>query len=977
MQIIAVGDFFQLPPVVKSEDRRLGPASPPPPHVINGSGGDTPNRRSSGGGRTQSSGRSAAGSGSGLRCNASGSGSSSSAQKRKREDPEPDDLDSDDEGAPPKVPVIMAALPPGFVTWTAAETAQWSTQAQARLAAKAAAAATAAAAAAAASRGTGAGSAGDSSSSAAAAAAAVAAGYPIVAALAGSDFTDPLLQQQQQAVQQQQQCDVDMQGLPCKKQCRPGSNKQEQQPADDTVNADMYPQPMQQELQQQQRQVVDAASELLSQQSLPQPEAAAAAAPEDALALSPQARLLQSLTQRMTQRLDPQKLRALGIPAARMPAGQLPAAVQQMLASRKDLLGAQPLLRKSQDLGLQMLLLQEAGAAAAVVRDGAGHSSGLAPGAAAAAAAAVVKVEPGVQQQEDGMEEDGGGDDDDEWAAVLEAEATLQQQQQQQEQLAAAVGPADQQQQGYSSGNAAMGAAAVAAAAAVALPGDEGIYEEIMPTLQCGSPAAAAAAAAQLGSKCAGAVRASDSTSSDTAAAAAAAASGLGAACAADASQGTPGAAAAAAAAGSGGVSDRFGLLRLSLGGDNSGQPALLRPAPAAAAGDNTDWEIVDMLEPGEAARKDVVDLAAVGDESDDEVIVDVSSEECEQVDCKMQAGAAAAAAGLAVVTPAKIKLAQQQQQQRALGGHAAAAAADVVVTPVKPKLEQQQQYQVSAPPSALQLAAAATAAAAAAAAVPLSPAASPQRPKVLGRDVGYAESGGFPFWRIPAGDIYNRDNTISPALVHVSMPGTNGSSMGLGTAAGQQQQLPPGMSPLRPGLTSGSSSSSGSGGRPVLPAWREAAWAKSYCFKSAAWAAAGFTPVVLRQPFRQVCRMVGDGAVAWPWSAWLQCCMPSSESGGLADCCRGKQYASHLAISLHTVLHLLPCRTSRSCCRCWMRCGRASSPCRRGRSSAAYSGRCRLMTASSLQSCSPRISRWACSVVWTGVCVCVCYGML
>jgi hypothetical protein len=152
---------------------------------------------------------------------------------------------------------------------------------------------------------------------------------------------------------------------------------------------------------------------------------------------------------------------------------------------------------------------------------------------------------------------------------------------------------------------------------------------------------------------------------------------------------------------------------------------------------------------------------------------------------------------------------------------------------------------------------------AAAAAAVHPSSAAAYEPRKVLGRDLGYAESGGFPFWRLPCGNIYDRGNTLSPASVQVSVPGVSSSSgsAGLGAAAGrQQQQLPPGMSPLQPGLTSSSRApgdagvnAAGGSGRPALPQWREAAWRKAYCFKSPAWAAAGFKPVVLRQPFRQV----------------------------------------------------------------------------------------------------------------------------
>jgi hypothetical protein len=153
---------------------------------------------------------------------------------------------------------------------------------------------------------------------------------------------------------------------------------------------------------------------------------------------------------------------------------------------------------------------------------------------------------------------------------------------------------------------------------------------------------------------------------------------------------------------------------------------------------------------------------------------------------------------------------------------------------------------------------------AAAAAVVHRSPKAAYALRKELGRDLGYAESGTFPFWHIPSGNIYDRGNTMSPASMQVSVPGvssSSGGSIGLGAAAGQQQQLlPPGMSPLQPGLTSSSRApgdagtiAAGGSGRPVLPQWREAAWPKAYCFKSPAWAAAGFKPVVLRQPFRQV----------------------------------------------------------------------------------------------------------------------------
>jgi hypothetical protein len=161
---------------------------------------------------------------------------------------------------------------------------------------------------------------------------------------------------------------------------------------------------------------------------------------------------------------------------------------------------------------------------------------------------------------------------------------------------------------------------------------------------------------------------------------------------------------------------------------------------------------------------------------------------------------------------------------------------------------------------------------------VPSSPAATSQHlGKVLGRELGYAESGGFPFWRIPTGNVYAQDNAMSPASVHVAVPGSGSSS---GLAAGQQQRMPPGMSPVRPGLTSSSraagsgpaGSSSSSGVRPVLPAWREAPRPKSYCFKSPAWAAAGFKPVVLRQPFRQVGKLrslvLGDSTVGQQWCA-------------------------------------------------------------------------------------------------------------
>jgi hypothetical protein len=40
----------------------------------------------------------------------------------------------------------------------------------------------------------------------------------------------------------------------------------------------------------------------------------------------------------------------------------------------------------------------------------------------------------------------------------------------------------------------------------------------------------------------------------------------------------------------------------------------------------------------------------------------------------------------------------------------------------------------------------------------------------------------------------------------------------------------------------------------PRLPiAWHAPAYKKGYCFKSPAWAAAGFVPVLLKEPFRQV----------------------------------------------------------------------------------------------------------------------------
>jgi hypothetical protein len=253
----------------------------------------------------------------------------------------------------------------------------------------------------------------------------------------------------------------------------------------------------------------------------------------------------------------------------------------------------------------------------------------------------------------------------------------------------------------------------------------------------------------------------------------------------------------------------------------------------------------------------------------------------------QQQQHALAAAISPAAVTPVQLKL--EKQGAAACNAAAAAAVAAAFITPVKPKLEQQQQqhemagntpagpgvtaveppvmvkqelhHVVPAPPSALQLAAAATAAAAAAA-VHHSPGATHAPRKVLGRDMGYAESGGFPFWRIASGNIYDMDNQMLPASVRISSaPGVSSSSIiGLGAAAGQQQQLPAGMSPLRPGLTSSSRAPSYGGAaagsssvRPVLPQWREAAWARSYCFKSPAWAAAGFKPVVLRQPFRQV----------------------------------------------------------------------------------------------------------------------------
>jgi hypothetical protein len=934
-----VGDFHQLPPVIKDEDKYIDPTRPHPNN--NSSSSNTPNRRSSGSGvgcRTpgQGSGRSAASSGSGV-C----SGNSSSAQKKRKAPAAAEDLDSDNEDAPPKVPVIMASLPPGFITLTAAERAEWSLRARAQLAAKAGATAAAAA---------GFGAAGSSGGSSGIAVAA--AGSPSVGAFAGGN---PKQQQQQQDV------DVDMQGSPCKKLCRPGSIKQDA--FEDTSDTLLFMQPVQQQ------QPLPQDASWQCQQSSMQPAATPVAA------LSPPPQQLQPLLQRMTLQPDPQQLRALGIPAAKIPARQLPAAVQQTLASRKDLVGDQALLRKSRDLGLQMLLLGEAGVASAAAAAGGGagrssRSSGLAPETAAAAAAASVRGDQGVREQAVAIQEGDGADDDDEdeWAAVFEPEAALQQQQQQaliaaaagrpeqkaalqqQQQLARVAAAAGKPEQDHINGRVEVGAAAVAAAAAVPLTDD--VVEEddtVMRMLHCGSPTAAAAAALH-GDKLAGALQAGNSTSSDTAAAA-------GSGYAADASQDTP-AAAASAAAGSDGVPAASGLLRLSLGSDHSDQPALLRSQAAAAAGDDDDWEIVDVLMPGEADRKAVVDLAAAESDDEDDVMIDLSSEwQCSQVDCKMQQQQgevdwSAGAAGSAAVTPVKLKLEQQQhspaaarspaavtpvkleqqQQQHAAAGVAAAsasgsailtpvapkleqqqwvqqeqqqhvpscnaaaavaaAAAGAFRTPVKPKLEQQQlhgiagytpaapgltaavppvmvkqeQHQLAALPSALQLAAAATAAAAAA--VHHSPGAAYAPRKVLGRDLGYAESGGFPFWRIPSGNIYDRDNTMSPASVHIAASGvSSSSSIGVGAAAGQQ--LSPGMSPLRPGLTSSSRATDTSyagvnaaaagaaagsdSGRPVLPQWREAAWAKSYCFKSPAWAAAGFKPVVLRQPFRQV----------------------------------------------------------------------------------------------------------------------------
>ncbi|KAF6250527.1 hypothetical protein COO60DRAFT_1465293 [Scenedesmus sp. NREL 46B-D3] len=169
MQVIAVGDFYQLPPVIKQAERVIDPDRPQQNSSgtpgRSGSGGRTPGRADvSGRGASGGSGRSAAGSGGSFGKDV-GAGGSSAQKKRKAP---PADVDSDDKEAPAKVPVIMAALPTGYVTLTAAERAEWSMRARAQAAVTAAAAASASAT----------DGAGAARSNAVSAAAAAAAGYP-------------------------------------------------------------------------------------------------------------------------------------------------------------------------------------------------------------------------------------------------------------------------------------------------------------------------------------------------------------------------------------------------------------------------------------------------------------------------------------------------------------------------------------------------------------------------------------------------------------------------------------------------------------------------------------------------------------------------------------------------------------------------------------------------------------------------------